>query len=231
MFVVAGAAIMEFLLLPFYIRLKHRKKYVPLKLVLKGCMTLIPVVICAMAFFRLYGRSGDFSEMSTSAGFQTSPLVLAGLCVCLIADIVLAVNFPAGMVLFLLGHICYILYFIRIGGYNPLSAVILIVAYIFTYRSFSRFREAMGRLWPAYYLYALTIDMTLSVGLMLPFGIGLYGVIPALASCLLVISDYMLAANRLTGRKRWSDLMYLSYYFNGQFFLALSVFGPVMMEL
>jgi uncharacterized membrane protein YhhN len=89
----------------------------------------------------------------------------------------------------------------------------------------------MGKLKPAYYVYAITIDCTLSLGIVLPFSIGPYGVLPALAAILLVISDYMLAANRLSGRKAWSDLMYLSYYFTGQFFLSLSVYIPVMLRL
>ena len=34
-YIAVGAVIMEFLLLPIYIRLKHRQKYAPLKIFLK----------------------------------------------------------------------------------------------------------------------------------------------------------------------------------------------------
>ena len=230
-YIAIGAVLMEFLLLPIYIRLKNREKYKPLKITLKGCMTLIPVVFCTTAILALHKRTGDWSSLVTDSGYETSLLILAGLIICLVADVVLVINFPVGMFLFLFGHICYILYFLTIGSFHIISIAILAVGFTFTYRYFNRFREAMGKLLPAYFLYALTIDITFSLGILLPFTIGPYGVLPALAASLLVISDYMLAVNRISGRKPWSDLMYLSYYFTGQFFMSLSVFIPVMLNL
>ena len=222
---------MEFLLLPVYIRLKHRHRSLRLKIALKGCMTLIPVVFCSFAFINLHETTGTWSGTVEETGFTTSVLILAGLIICFTADLVLEISFPLGMILFMCGHICYILYFFTIGGFNPLFLLIFSVSIFFTYSFFSRFKEAMGKIWPAYYLYACTINVTASVGLLLPLSIGAYGVLPAISACLLVISDYMLASNRLSGKRNWSDLLYLSYYFTGQYFLSLSVYIPVMLKL
>ena len=230
-YIAVGAVIMEFLLLPIYIRLKHRQKYAPLKIFLKGCMTLIPVVFCASGILKLHARTGDWHNLVSGTGYQTSLFVLFGLTICLIADVLLVINFPVGMLFFLAGHICYIAYFLTIGGFNPVSIAAFLIGIALAYRYYSRFKDAMGKLWPAYYLYGITIITTLSLGIMLPFALGPYGILPALAACLTVISDFMLAANRISGRKPWSDLMYLSYYLTGQFFMSLSVFIPVMLNL
>ena len=104
-YIAVGAVIMEFLLLPVYIRLKHRQKYAPLKIFLKGCMTFIPVTFCASAMIALHIRTGSWDNLTTETGFVTSALVLAGLIICLLADVCLVINFPVGMILFLFGHI------------------------------------------------------------------------------------------------------------------------------
>ncbi|MBR5967442.1 MAG: lysoplasmalogenase [Lachnospiraceae bacterium] len=230
-YIAVGAVLMEFLLLPIYIRLKNRQKYAPLKIFLKGCMTFIPVVFCAWGVLKLYSVTKDWHNLVSPTGFRTSFYVLLGLTICLVADVLLVINFSVGMMFFLAGHICYILYFLTIASFNPISIALFIIGIVLAYRYYSRFKEAMGKLWPAYYLYAITIMTTLSLGIMLPFDLGPYGILPALAACLTVISDFMLAANRISGRKPWSDLMYLSYYFTGQFFMSLSVFIPVMLNL
>ena len=230
-FIAFGAAMMQFLLLPIYIRLKNKQRFAPLKIAIKGCMTLIAVCFCAYGIFKLYSVTGDFKNLVTPAGYQTNLFVLIGLCICMVADIMLVICFPVGMLLFLCGHICYITYFLKIAPFSPISIIIFVIASIIACFYYGRFRDKMGKLMVAYYVYGFVIIGTLSLGLMLPFTLGPYGVVPAIAAVLLVISDFMLAINKIYKRKVLSDLMYLGYYFTGQFFLGLSVFVPIVFNL
>lgn len=229
--IVLGSAIMQFVLLPFYIRLKHKMKFAPLKITIKGCMTLIAVIVCAYGIFTLYERTGDIHNLTTASGFKTDLIVLIGLTICMIADVMLVIYFPVGMLFFLIGHICYIIYFLKLAPFNLLSIVLFLIPAIISGIYFSRYKEKMGKLLPACYIYGCVILCTFSIGIMLPFSIGPYGVIPAISAVMLVISDYMLAANKFVAKNSFSDLMYLGYYFSGQYFLSLSVFVPIVFNL
>lgn len=229
--VVLAVTVMEFLLLPIYIRFKRSERHRPLMITLKGCMTLIAVLFCGTGIYRIYERTGSLFNLTTANGFHTDILVLIGLFVCMIADMVLSIRFKYGMIAFLVGHLCYIAYFIRIAPVNPLSVPVFVVLLIGTYMYFSRLKDNMGGLRIAFYIYGTVILITFSLGIMLPFSLGPYGVFPAIAAVLLVISDFMLALNTVYRKKILADLLYLGYYFTGQFFLALSVFLPVFLDL
>lgn len=228
---VICAAVMQFLLLPLYVRMKRRQYNQKIRLFIKGSMTFVAVIVCAAGILRIYSLSGSFASLTLESGYQTNLWVLAAIFICMIADVVLGINFALGMGVFLLGHICYIMYFITIAPFNPASIIIFIVPAGIAFRFFSRYKKEMGGLWPAYYTYGTVILITLSLGLTLPFSIGSYGILPALASAMLVISDYMLALNTILKKKLLHDLIYLGYYFTGQFIMAISVFIPAFLNL
>lgn len=225
--IIIAAAFMQFFLLPMYIRLKNRERFKPLKMAIKGFMTLIAFGFALFAVWRLYQQSGDITKLSTPMGFKTNIMLPIGLLVCAIADVVLCVNFPVGMLCFLAGHICYITYFIKLAGFSWYSLIPLVVGIGGIYKAFKKHSKTSGKMWPLYMIYGSVIMTTLSQGIILPLRIGAYGVAPAIAVILLVVSDIMLGINKLNSRKVLTDLMYLGYYFMGQFFLALSVFIPV----
>lgn len=229
--IAVGAALVQFLLLPIYIRLKHIRRFAPLKIAIKGSMTLIAVLFCGFAIFTLYSRTGDIHNLVTPKGYETNLLVLIGLTICMIADVMLVIKFVVGMMLFLVGHLCYIAYFLSIAPFNPISIIIFVISATITFIYFNRYKENMGKLKTAYFIYGLVILGTFSIGIMLPFSIGPYGVVAAISAVLLVISDFMLAINNVHKQKVLSDLMYLGYYFMGQYFMALSVFVPIMINL
>lgn len=230
-FIALGSALMQFLLLPIYIRLKNRQKYAPLKIAIKACMTGIAVAFCAYAIYTLYRQTGDIRNLITASGYHTNLFVLFALCICMVADVALVICFPVGMLLFLFGHLCYIAYFLTIAPFSPVSIIIFVVLCTAAAIVYGRYRDRMGKLMIAFYIYGTVIIGTVSLGIMLPFSIGPYGVVPAIAAVLLVISDFMLALNKIFKRKVLSDLMYLGYYFTGQFFMALSVFVPIVFGL
>lgn len=226
-----GVSIVVFVLLPFYIRLKHQEHYVPLKIFIKGVMTFIALMFCLSGLMKIYSSTRDIFNLTTEKGFHTDILIAAALFICMIADMFLVRKFMTGVVFFLLGHICYIIYFIRIGGFNPVSIPVFAVILTCMALYFNRYKERMGKAMPAFYVYGTVITCTVSLGVMLPFSLGPYGVIPAISSVLLIISDIMLAMNKFTRKVPLSDLLYLSYYFTGQFFLAMSVFIPAYLNV
>ncbi len=229
--IVVAAAVMEFLLLPIYIRLKNNKKYVPAKMAVKGSMTLIALLFALAAVTTLYVRTGDINNLVTSSGMRTNFILPAGIFVCLVADVVLCVNFKLGMLLFLLGHMCYTAYFLSIGGFSWFSLLIFVPGVIAMSLYFGRYTKNEGKMFFLYTVYGIMITITLSTGLVLPITLHEYGVLPALAAVMLVVSDVMLGMNRLKTKKKIADLLYLGYYFTGQFFLGLSVFIPVMLGI
>ena len=229
--IVVAAAIMQFLLLPIYIRLKNNKKYLPAKMAVKGSMTLLAFLFALSAVITLYVRTGDIHNLTTASGMKTSFLLPAGLFVCLVADVVLCVSFKVGMMLFLLGHLCYTAYFIVIGGFSWFSLIIFVPGVIAMSMYFGQYTKNEGRMYFLYTIYGIMITITLSTGLVLPLTLHEYGVLPALAAVMLVVSDVMLGMNKLRTKKKIADLLYLGYYFTGQFFLALSVFIPVVLGI
>jgi uncharacterized membrane protein YhhN len=227
--IAVASSLMQFLLLPVYIRLKKRQKYLPLKMTIKGLMTFIAFGFALYAVLVIRHRTGSFFNLVTESGMKTHILLPIGLFVCMVADVVLCVEFKIGMLMFLAGHICYSAYFLIIGGFNPVSVVIFVISAAAITLYFSRYTRKEGKMFILYTVYGIMISITLSTGLMLPFSIREYGVMPAISSVLLVVSDIMLGMNKVRKTTIISDLQYLGYYFSGQFVLALSVFVPAVL--
>jgi hypothetical protein len=70
----------------------------------------------------------------------------------------------------------------------------------------------------------MTILATLALGLLLPYSYDLYGIIPALASILLVTSDFCLARNKLFEETKFTRHLALGLYFGGQYMMAMTLF-------
>ncbi|MBP5159589.1 MAG: hypothetical protein ILP10_04755 [Lachnospiraceae bacterium] len=223
--------IMELVLLPLYVRYKKRKYKPWLKRAIKGTMTLISFAFCLAAILKLHNEQGGWFGLKTAAGFETNILVAAALFVCAVADVVLTINLAAGGVLFLLGHVCYISYFLTLARPQYVCVGLIIVPAFFAYKYFAKYTADIGMIKYGMYMYGITILGTFSLGIVLPYTLGGYGWLPAIASTLLVISDFMLATNSVTKAKVMDDLIYLGFYFSGQYVMALSVFYPVFLNL
>jgi hypothetical protein len=70
----------------------------------------------------------------------------------------------------------------------------------------------------------MSILATLALGLLLPYTFGLYGILPAIASLLLVVSDFCLARNKLFEETKFTRLLALSLYFGGQYMMAMTLY-------
>ena len=155
-------------------------------------------------------------------GFLTDPtpshgLLLAGLCVCAIADVVLDLHFLAGTAAFGLGHLCYCAAYLlaKTPGWGSLAVFLpLCGAIAFLYPLLKRYAAPNSAL--PYLGYALLISAMLALALpQRPL---------LLAGALLfVLSDAMLLTRivrKITSKKY--NYLCLGIYFLAQFLIAAS---------
>ncbi len=220
-----GIILMIFIVLPLYIFFKRSKKEGSAKIavILKGSITLIALLYCVAG----WQRAGAETDGSTLPWFMNSFWPVAGLLLCLAADVLLEIVFFAGMGLFFLGHVCYILFFIQIGKVSMAAIPVFLILETVMVLYFWQYHKKLGKSTIAYMLYGSLILVTFSFGIFLPFTAGEMGVLPAMAAVLLVISDYMLAYQIIVKKSEFREVVLLGFYWAGQYCMAMSLFLPV----
>ncbi len=220
MIAMFGIFLMIFILMPCYLSFKRRGRNKNLGLLVKGATTLIAVILSYLGYWKAMTST---ITNSLPASFYSRSLLI-GLTICLFADVLLGIQIYIGGFLFFLGHIAYIIYFIKLGGF-PIICIPMVSIFTGTALCyFYRFSARLGKERYLYFLYGLIIFTTLSLGLTLPVTIGIIGYPFALASVLLVVSDILLARNTLYKETSLSDTVTLLYYFSGQLLLALTIY-------
>lgn len=214
---VISLIILFLILLPLYFHLKH-VIHMYTALVIKGLSTFIPILLCisAIIFIKLRSNSPSIPDASY--------WLLAGLILCLIGDIVLGIQFAYGMGAFLFGHICYITAFCKLAPLKIWSIYLFMILYYILLRLFYPYCYKMAENIVPFITYGTTILIMVSVALIIPFTVGIIGILPALGALLFVISDFMLAKNILTNVTPLSDTVSLYLYYAGQLLLAISVY-------
>ncbi len=202
--------------MPLYLRYKRQGRKA-LGLVWKAAGTLVCVAVALWA------------QGSPKADAYTL-LVLAGLCVCICADVWLEIVFKLGGGLFFLGHMLYVGAFAGLyppGGTAYLWPTLVFVASALLLQRYLRyFSDAIPRsLVRALGVYALALAALLAACLpllLISFSPRLlFGV---LGAALFVASDMLLLRNKV--RKKGTKAYYLSLgtYYAGQFLLACSAY-------
>ncbi len=176
------------------------------------------------------------------AGTQVPPwqaLLVCGLVFGLVGDIVICRSdgFAAGMVLFALGHLCYIAGFLLLGA-SPLRALpVFAVVYAAALIAACRLRPRLGGLFFPVLAYAAVIAAMLSLAAAAAFSFERGGVM-LLAAALFLVSDLLLITGKkdgssqrdlllLTGKGHeslWRDLFGQYCYFFGQSLFAMSLY-------
>jgi len=108
-----GIFLMIFILMPCYLSLKRSGRNKNLKLTVKGATTLIAVILSYIGYWN--AMTTDVTNHLPESFFSRS--VLIGLTICLFADVLLEIQVYIGGILFFLGHVAYIVYFIMLGGF------------------------------------------------------------------------------------------------------------------
>ena len=222
---IVGVGIILLLLTPCYIYLSSRPKYKILTLLVKGLTTSIAF------FFALYGYLKLNSIKSTSVPdtfFQNYWLLIA-IGVCLIGDIVLRIHRVIGGIIFFVGHVAYIIFFLKLGEFHSISILIFTILCISGLCYFYRYLPRMEGLEIPLALYGCVISASVSLGVLLPLSVGIYGFIPAIAISLLFISDILLAHNKVIEESVLTRSFALLYYFGGQFLMAMTFYLPAVL--
>lgn len=202
-------------------------------------------LLTAVLYFESRGRWRLYLPLKTllsllfvaAAVLQPRPLdayfvyLLAGLLLCLAGDVLLAVPgqraFRIGLVAFLLGHLGYVLAFVRISQPRGLAfwtgTLVVLVVSAFVFRWLAPF---LGRMKGAVLAYVAVISLMVIAALAVAGNPGLRpaGRTLILAGAVLFyVSDLFVARNRFVGPAFTNRLCGLPLYYTGQFMLAFSV--------
>lgn len=222
MILFLGAILLFIVIIPLYLNTKHGEHRI-LALTVKGIATLVPVLFCLSASLNpIKITNVDCNSIQTLP--TISYWLLAGLILCLFGDIILEIHFVSGMGAFLLGHICYITAFCILAPIIWWSIVIFILLSLLILKLFYSSIPGMGDNKIAFLIYGSVILVMVSIALLLPFSVGIWGIIPAIGAFLFVLSDFLLARNLFIKSTPLSDAVSLYCYYAGQLTLSASVY-------
>lgn len=208
--IVIGLAVILFGgCVPLYLHLKQ--KYNPvMAAAAKGLASVVPVVLCLLGCLR---------GVLPSAWWM-----FAGICFCLVADVVICANFFAGMGVFLGAHICFIVSLLHIASFSPWSIPVFLLAGLLVMAIFFKMLRKMGMKSIPYIVYGLIILFMLSQALILPFTLGGKSWYIGFGALLFFISDMLLAYGKEKPFTRLGDGASLYVYYAGTYLLAMSIF-------
>lgn len=206
------------LLVPKYTKCKYDHTKRKTKLIWKGSCIIVPVLVLLSRVVYLT----IINEVKI-----THVLFLLGIILCAIGDIYLEIKFVKGGFFFGLGHLFYIaslmnLWYLKAGIHSitfiipiALYVPLCVVGTILTVKLLGKFhREVL-----------LTYNAIISASFALGFTLIIYGrgaeKFAGLGACLLVISDWILARNKIAGRTYMSTLISLLIYFSGQIMISM----------
>ncbi len=199
---------------PGYVSSKYDHSPRKKKLIKKGICICIPLlVLLAGTVYRTVIYGPDIYLF----------ILLAGMILCAVGDIILEIRFIKGGFLFFGGHLLYVcgaLYHVRSFRGETLI-IFLALAGIGTFLTFDRLdRKYRGLL----IAYNIMISASFAMGTAL-YSTYLPGnVLPGLGFMFLVVSDWLLARNKMAGSTFGWSLVSLLFYFGGQILISTVVF-------
>jgi len=201
---------MFFVFMPLFFVCKYRGRH-GLSLLPKCLCTGLALLLCIL---------GAIASGSAPALWLT-----VGMGLCLIGDLVLGLHFFAGMGAFFLGHACYVTSFLHSAPPSLLNLPAFLIPAAIMAFLFSRWRHLILKNMLPYCVYATALCTLLAFALPLPFTLGgRTGIFSALGAALFVMSDVLLCREILKKSTRFFDVLSLTLYYLGQYFLALSIY-------
>lgn len=219
-FAILGIGTILFMLTPYYYLLSQLKLNQKKATFIKGLNTLISFLFCIVGLLRLQ----NCSHTMFSSFFCW--FLVSGMLLCVFADITLEYNVLIGGILFFLGHLCYLLFFITIAPFHNVSMLIATLLAVLLLCLFYPFTPRMEPLTYPIMAYGLLLCISLSIGILLPFSLKQFGILPAIAILLLVISDILLAIYHFVIDRAIVRKWALYTYFVGQYLMAMTFFLP-----
>lgn len=219
--ILLALSIIWFFLTPVYYHLRDQTNNKILPLFIKAANTGTSLLLAFIGLLLFLQHPETIPKE-----LSQNHLLVLGLGLCLIGDIVLNLNFIAGGVFFFIGHVSYIFYFIGLNGFPPIAIPIITICFVLLLLYFYPYTADIPNVSIVFAGYGLTILTTSTLGILLLFHLGIYGIFFAVGSLLIVLSDLLLFKNHLVMELRHSSITALYLYFTGQFFLALGLYLP-----
>lgn len=206
-----SVALMGILTQTYFVQRKNYKDNAK-ALTAKASCTFIPVLLCLYALIHTNAPA-------------TKWFLFAGVFICMIADVILGIQFVAGMLTFLIAHLCFIAYFFTLAPFNGISLIIFIVLYACVARLFWRYVPTLGSRLIPFAVYPAVLTLMISIAVMLPFALNSAGAICiAVGAGLFGISDSVLADTTLGTVTQVKDRMVMYLYYPAVYLLAVSAF-------
>lgn len=200
----AVAAFLMMLSLGLLYQLSRQNKWYarPVLLLMKGGTTAIA---------SLLALAGALLWPTPYAGW-----LAAGLLLCALADVLLELRFPLGMLAFALGHLCYIAALLQMGSFTALHGLLFGLIALAGLIAMVKLRKKLSQ--PVYFVY----PYMLVIGLMLSLAADKR--LPmALGALFFAISDGLILARLAgAGRGKAQDNAVMLLYYLGQFLIALN---------
>ncbi|MBO7334871.1 MAG: hypothetical protein J6S95_04835 [Lachnospiraceae bacterium] len=199
---------------PMYTKKKYDHSTRTNKLIWKGITISIPTLTLIVT-----------SLVHAIKGTATPFLIIMtfGMILCACGDIVLEIKFLRGGVLFLLGHLVYVL-----GILNYLKAITSVTIIVYLLLAVLGTIMTIDSLGKKYryplIAYNIVISGTFAMGVTLITTNSINNILPGIGVCFLVISDWLLARNKIAGSNFRRSLISLLFYFGGQVLVSSLVF-------
>ncbi|MDD5935391.1 MAG: lysoplasmalogenase [Clostridiales bacterium] len=222
---ILGASLVLLILTPCYSYLSRHSNHKVLTLTVKGLTTGVSLIFAINGYIRLINHT---NVTPVPSQLIHNIWILIALGICFAADVMLEIYFITGGTLFFLGHGAYIVFFLSLAKFQPISILIFTVLCVAGLCYFYKYTPSLENLVIPFALYGMMISASLSIGILLPFSLGLYGYLPAVAILLLFCSDIMLARNKLVGETAVTRTLALLYYFAGQYLMAMTLYLPTI---
>jgi len=199
------------LLVPKYTLCKYDHTPRRKKLYWKAACIGVPILVFLVTLiFSYIWKEFDLKEL----------FLFIGMLLCAIGDIVLEIRFIRGGVLFLAGHLVYVASLIYIGGgFNFVSlSVYVVLATAGVVLTFLK----LGKKYRIPLLcYNFVISATFALSIPLILSLEPENMILGIGACFLVISDWLLARNKVYKTGYYWSLLSLVFYFGGQILISI----------
>ncbi|MBE5959788.1 MAG: lysoplasmalogenase [Lachnospiraceae bacterium] len=216
----SGGMLIFLVLIPLYIGSKLNSLIKAVSAGIKGISSLIAISFGVAGMIKMV----YYSDGINYTGLINDVWLLAGLILCLAGDVALVFSITAGGSLFTLAHISYIIFFLRVGSFTPVSIPIFSLCVVAVMCSLYQYMGSVGKNKFRLIAYGAVILANCSIGIILPFQIGINGFLPAIGCVLLGVSDYTLLRNTFVQKTVLSDCISLNTYYAGLFLLSLSLY-------
>ena len=193
-----------------YLAMGEKRRSKAHRLAVKAMGTLIPVLISLIAILRFPGPESRW-------------LLVAALCICLVADVVIGLNFIAGMLVFLAAHLFLIVYYLSLAPFQWQSILVFGVLYGAVVAFFWRFIPKLGKRLVPFAVYPAVLMAMFSIAALLPFSVPVPGVwIIAAGALLFCVSDIILGYTQINGSSSVTRCMVMILYYPAVYCLGLS---------